>query len=78
LLSLLVLGSSAFAQATLTPTTLPFGKQGVNSTSAAKTVTLTNNESTAITLSGETITGTNASAFAISAKTCGASLAAHA
>ena len=78
LLSLLVLGSSAFAQATLTPTTLSFGKQGLNNTSAAKKVTLTNNESTAIAISGKTITGTNASAFAISAKTCGTSLAAHA
>src|SRR5450759_2138249 len=77
LLSLLVLGSSAFAQATLTPATLSFGKQGLNSTNAAKTVTLTNNDSTAITLSGETITGTNASEFAISATTCGTSLAAH-
>src|ERR1039458_1630941 len=78
LLSLLVLGSSAFAQATLAPTTLSFGKQGLNNTSAAKKVTLTNNESTAIAISGKTITGTNASAFAISAKTCGTSLAAHA
>ncbi len=77
LLSLLVLCSSAFAQATLTPATLSFGKQGLNDTSAAKKATLTNNESTAITLSGETITGTNASAFTISAKTCGTSLAAH-
>src|ERR1019366_6237152 len=78
LLSLLVLCSSAFAQATLSPTTLSFGKQGLNNTSAAKKVTLTNNESKAIAISGKTITGTNASAFAISAKTCGTSLAAHA
>jgi hypothetical protein len=78
LLCLLVLGSSALAQATLTPATLSFGKQGLNDTSAAKKVTLKNDESTAITVSGETITGTNASAFAISATTCGTSLVAHA
>ena len=63
---------------TLSTTTLAFGTQGLNSTSAAKTVTLTNNQSTALTLSGNTITGTNASAFAISATTCSTSLAAHA
>jgi len=54
-----------------------FGTQGLNDTSAAKTVTLTNKNSTAITLFGETVTGTNASAFAISATTCSTSLAAQ-
>jgi hypothetical protein len=64
--------------ATTSETTLAFGKQGLHSTSAAKTVTLTNNDSTAITLSGNTMAGTNASAFAISATTCSTSLAGHA
>jgi hypothetical protein len=58
------------AQATTSATSLTFGTQGLNDTSAAKKVTLTNKNSTAITLFGNTITGTNASAFAISATTC--------
>jgi len=63
-------GTGGVAQATTSATSLTFGTQGLNDTSAAKKVTLTNKNSTAITLFGNTITGTNASAFAISATTC--------
>jgi hypothetical protein len=63
-------GTGGVAQATPSATSLTFGTQGLNDTSAAKKVTLTNKNSTAITLFCNTITGTNASAFAISATTC--------
>jgi len=63
---------------TLSTKTLTFGTQGLSDTSSAKTVAVTNNNSGAIALSGNAITGTNANAFAISATTCGTSLAARA
>jgi hypothetical protein len=63
---------------TATPNPLAFGNQGVNSMSAAKNVTLTNNTSAAVAISSSTISGTNAADFAKSATTCGASLASKA
>ena len=45
-------------------------------TSAAQTVTLRNTGTSTLNISSTTITGTNASDFAISSKTCGASLTA--
>jgi 6-phosphogluconolactonase (cycloisomerase 2 family) len=72
------LTGTGVAQATTSVATLAFGNQGLNSTSAASTLTLTNNDSTAITLSGNAISGPNASAFAVSATTCSTSLAGHA
>ncbi len=71
-------GTGVKPATTSPPTTLAFGDQEINTTSAAKTVKLTNNDSTAITLSGNTLTGVSASAFAISSTTCGTSLGAHA
>jgi Abnormal spindle-like microcephaly-assoc'd, ASPM-SPD-2-Hydin len=71
------LSGTGVAQATTSVKSLTFGTQGLNNTSAAKTVSLTNNDSTALTLYGNTITGTNATDFSQSATTCGASLAAH-
>ncbi len=57
---------------TLSPASLNFGNEAVNGTSAAKTVTLTNTWATL------DFSGIAASAnFAISANTCGATLAAH-
>ena len=60
---------------TIAPTTLAFGTVAVGSTSAAKTVSITNNETTAITL-----TNSASGNYAISGAgtTCGASLAAKA
>ena len=49
---------------TLTPTTVAFGNQGVNSTSAGQTVTVTNSGTAALTITGITVTGTNAGDFA--------------
>jgi hypothetical protein len=63
---------------TATPSPLAFGNQGVGSTSAAKTVTLTNNSSVAVTISSTVISGANSTDFAKSATTCGASLASKA
>jgi len=65
--------------ASASPATLAFGTQGVNNISAAKTVTLTNNSSSAaVTISSIAISGTNAADFVQSATTCGSSLAANA
>ncbi len=64
--------SVAAPAVTLSPTSLRFGNQALNETSAAKTVTLTNSGKATLTISDITIGGD----FAISAKTCGATLAA--
>jgi uncharacterized repeat protein (TIGR03803 family) len=60
---------------TLSPSALNFGTQPVKTTSAAKTVTLTNNLSTALTISSITFTGTDPSDFA-QTNTCGTTVAA--
>lgn len=63
--------------ASLSANALSFGNQGLNNSSAAKTVTLANNDSAAITISGIAISGVNQTEFAQSATTCGASLNGH-
>jgi hypothetical protein len=59
---------------TISPASLSFGNQVINETSAAKTVTLTNTGATSVTISSITASAN----FAISSKTCGATLAAGA
>ena len=54
---------------TLNPTSLSFPSQNVGTTSPAATNTLTNSGTTALTLSGMVVTGTNAGDFA-SSSTC--------
>ncbi len=66
------LSGTGVSPATLTPATATYAAQKVGTTSAAKTFTLTNNQTVALT--GITI-GTTGD-FAVSAKTCTASLAA--
>jgi hypothetical protein len=61
----------------LSPTSLAFGNQPADMTSAAQTVTLTNTGSAALSITSFTFTGTNASDFDESS-TCGSSLAAGA
>jgi hypothetical protein len=61
----------------LSPTTLNFGNQPVNTASLAKTITLSNKSSAAVTMSSITITGTNPGSFS-QTHTCGASIAAGA
>jgi hypothetical protein len=73
----ITLTGTGVVQATTSVTTLVFRNEIVNVTSASQTVTLENGGNSAITLSGNTIMGANASAFAIAATTCGTSLAGH-
>jgi hypothetical protein len=63
--------------AKLSPLSLTFAAQTVGTTSAAKTVTLTNVGTTALTITSISITGTNAADFS-QTHTCGSSLAAGA
>jgi hypothetical protein len=60
---------------TLTPASLAFASTTVGSTTAAQVVTLKNSGTAALTLTSETITGTNTASFLKSATTCGTSLA---
>ena len=61
--------------ASLSPTNLAFGNQGVGSPSPSQTTTLTNSGNAALAISGIGVTGTNAADFA-QTNTCPASLAA--
>jgi hypothetical protein len=61
----------------LSATSLSFGSQTENTTSAAKTVTVSNSGGSALTISGIALTGANASSF-LSTHSCGASLVASA
>jgi len=64
------------AGVSLSPTTLSFGSQPVATTSTAQTITLSNSGSAALSITGLTIAGSNASDFAAIADTCGSSVAA--
>jgi len=55
----------------VTPTLLSFGNQVINTTSAAKTVTMTNKGTATLNIDSVAISGS----FAISSKTCGTTLA---
>jgi len=66
-----VSGTGVGPTASLSPTSLSFGKQNVNTTSAPKTVTLSNTGNAPLTINSITLTGTNANNFALtSASTC--------
>jgi hypothetical protein len=56
-------GAVAGPGASLNPTSLSFGNQAVGTSGTAQTVTLTNNGTSATTISGITVTGTNAGDF---------------
>jgi len=68
----IALSGTGEAQTTLTPAGLAFGDVAVGSTSAAKVVTLENHETAAISVG----TGISGTGFAITATTCGSTLAA--
>jgi hypothetical protein len=68
-------GTGTYIQ--LTPTSENFGTHPVNTKSLPKTITLTNKGSVAVSISGISITGTNAADFA-QTHTCGTSVAAGA
>lgn len=63
-------------QISLSPVSLSFGTVAVGTTSAAKSVTVTDVGTTPVTFSGFSIAGTNPGDYQISANTCGTSLAA--
>jgi hypothetical protein len=65
-------GTGTFVQ--LVPTKVNFGNQPVGTKSLAKSITLTNKGSVAVSVSGITITGINAGDFA-ETNTCGKSVA---
>jgi hypothetical protein len=67
-------GTGTGPLAAIMPTALSFTAQLVTTTSAAQIVTLSNGSSTALAISGITISGTNASDFS-ETNTCGNSLA---
>jgi hypothetical protein len=62
----------------LSPTSLSFASTTEGSTLAAQLVTVKNTSTGTVTLTSETITGTNATSFLKSATTCGTTLAAGA
>jgi hypothetical protein len=65
------------AQVSLTPSSLSFGNQNLNTTSGQQTITLSNGGSGALSITSIAITGTNAGDFS-QTNTCGASVAAGA
>jgi len=71
-------GSSSSPTISLSPTSLAFASTTVGSTTAAQVVTVKNTGTATVTLSSETIAGTNATSFLKSATTCGTTLAAAA
>jgi len=71
-------GVAATAPAiTFSPASLTFASQNVGATSAAQTVTLTNSGTASLTITGITLTGSNAADFA-QTNNCGSSVAAGA
>jgi hypothetical protein len=70
LLSFLVLGSSAFAQVRLTASTLSFGNQAVNQSSAALSATLKNTQGVPLSISRIAISGGSAPADYVAGGNC--------
>ena len=68
-------GTGTAAVVSLSPTSLAFGNQAVDMTSATQTVTLSNTGNAALSITSLALTGTNASDFA-QTNTCGSSVAA--
>jgi uncharacterized repeat protein (TIGR03803 family) len=64
-------------QAAVSPTSLTFGSQTVGTTSTAKTVTLTNNLLTPLTIGSVSFTGANPGDYASPPNPCGGSVAAN-
>jgi len=70
--------SSTTGTATASPSSISFGDFVVDQTSSSRMVTLKNNGSSAIAITGKSITGADASDFAIISNSCGTSLGANA
>ena len=73
--SVALTGTGLATSASVSPGTLTFASTAVGSTTAAQAVTLSNGGTAAINISSILIAGANPADFAISAKTCGTSLA---
>lgn len=67
----------ATATAALSPSSLGFGDQEVNTTSAAKQVTVTNNGDVALAFNGVSVSGPGSVNFIADSGTCGSTIAAH-
>ena len=67
--------TSSGGTATASPSSLSFGSIAVNGASGQRYVTLTNNGSSTISISGRSITGADPTDFTITANACGTSLA---
>ena len=74
----ITLSGAGIVPISLTPATLAYGTLKVGNSSAAKTVTVKNNESITLNISGIAITSANAGDFSQSATTCGSTLAPNA
>jgi trimeric autotransporter adhesin len=70
--------ASTTATLSLTPASMTFASTMVGLTSAAQTITVTNTGTTAVSVRSYTFTGSDASDFSLTAKTCSTSLAAGA
>lgn len=62
--------------ASVSPSTLAYGNQLINTTSAAQSVTVTNTGSASLTVSGVTLTGTHPGDYSIASNSCTAPVAA--
>ena len=69
-------GTGSGATINLTPSSLSFGSQAQSTTSAALSVTLTNQGNATLNLTSATITGANSGDFALSGNTCGSTVTA--
>jgi hypothetical protein len=70
------LSGTGVANVSLSPSTVPFGNQGVGTTSSPQVATLTNGQNVAVTSVAVSITGANAGDFA-QTNNCGTTLAAN-
>ena len=69
------IGADEVALIRVTPTSIDFGKQQINTTSTVRTITLTNLQGTALSIGNITLTGANSNQFLLSpVHTCGTSL----
>src|ERR1700758_3025790 len=71
-----VLQAAAWAQITVSPSSLSWGTVAIGNAGGPKPVTFTNSGTSSIAISSIAFTGANPGDFAIYQKTCGASLAA--
>jgi hypothetical protein len=72
--ALILLTPAAALAASVSPTSLSWASVSVGGIGGQKVATLTNNGTSAITISSETLSGANAGDFRIFSKTCGSSL----